>query len=562
MGWRKKILYNILLFLLISFLFLLGSFENLENLFIDLSYRWNAKEKDLEKSPVVLVAIDSPSLEEIGSWPWQRNIHARGLEKIFAAGAKVVGLDLLFLEKKEGDEILAEAMKLGPVFLPLALDISIIRRFYQETLYVRKSFEPIPALAHAAEGIGHVNFLADQDGIIRRFTSLEDFPSWCKILAEAYTHQPITIDNERTYINFIAPGNPFPTISYLDLLKGNYSPAFFQNRVVLIGSTDPTLGDQVMTPFSRHGFVPGVIINAHAVTTLIERNFITRLPPASILLIFVIITISSSISLSRMEYKRTIMLLILQIVAILILGQFLFNRGIILDRIPLLLGVVFPGAVHLYDIIALGEQKQREMKKLFQRYLPAHLAQEIAANPQKVNLKGERKKVAVLFIDLRNFSNWSKQRTPEEAVKLLNIFFQGVTEASMARGGTLDKFLGDGALIVFGAPIPVQYPCQECLKVLVSVHKKLQELDFPLAFGAGIEVGEVVAGHIGSEKRMEYTFIGPAVDLASHLESMAKPGQVLLGPEAIEELPDDLKKVRYGDYLILNIENLGGLDYE
>ena len=533
MGAGKKLVCNTVVTLIIIILFAGGILENPESLLIDLSYRLGAEKISPETSPVILITIGEPSLDYIGEWPWNRDIYARGIEKVFQAGAKCVGLDVLLLEEREGDTELQKAMEMGPVFIPEALEISITRRFFSEIPKVESRKTPIPSLKAVAAGTGHVNYIADRDGIIRRFTSIPEIPAWSKKIAEKYLGRDIEqVTDKEIYINFSPPDNSFPHLSYKDLLQGNYDPRKFKDRVVLIGSTAVTLGDFLMTPFAHRGFTPGVVVGANAVKTLINQEEIVRLSPALVIILLLILASLNLLLLPRLGYRETFLALLILSLLILSAGQILFYREIILDRIPLLLTLYLQGSIQLYDLFRHGELKHRKIRKHFQRYLPRELVEEIASFPEKVNLKGEKREILALFIDLRGFSEWAEKHSPEETVSFLNKFFSIVTNEVMKKKGTLDKFLGDGVLIIFGAPLTSPQPLEKALDILFSVNTELHKDHFPLSIGAGLEVGEVIAGNIGSEKRLEYTVIGPPVNTASHLEARARPGEVILGPRA------------------------------
>ncbi len=554
MGQNKIIFSNILAFFLVSLLFLTGGLENLENLLIDLSHRLNSRPEYSENSPITIVAIDETSMEEFPRWPWPRSILAQGVEKIFASGARSIGIDILFLDEREGDEELAGAMEKGSTYLPMSLNLGLLRRIRQETPLVRDINFPVSLLAEKAAGIGHVNYLADRDGIIRRFPFVDDHKAWFQLIAEELVENESweELSFQNTYIRFSGPGNPFPTVSFKDLFSEDFDGTLLENRIVLIGSTDPTLGDLIMTPFANHGFIPGVVLGAHAIQTLSEGQEIIRLNIWIVLSIFAFLYLFNWFFFNRSNFRTNLIFSLAQLTIIIVFGHLLFSSGYLLDRVPLLLGVTLQSTIQLYDQIIRGETRQKKLKNLFQRYLPPEIVERITTNPEMVNLEGESKEVVALFVDLRGFTIWSSGRTSQETVKTLNIFFRIVTDAAMEHGGTLDKFLGDGALIIFGAPLPLENSLEQALEAVAEIQKKLIEIDFPLPLGAGLEIGEVIAGNIGSEKRLEYTVIGSPVNTASHLEERARPGELILGPAAARKYAG-----RKENQLAIKIKELG-----
>lgn len=203
------------------------------------------------------------------------------------------------------------------------------------------------------------------------------------------------------------------------------------------------------------------------------------------------------------------------------------------------------------------------MRKLFARYTSDAVVEEILKSPDAVVLTGERREVTLLFADIRNFTGLADSLPPEQTVAVLNQVLGGLSEAVLTCGGTLDKFLGDGLMAVFGAPVsrpddPLR--ALQCAKMMMAFmvdlraraeaewaveHREGRPLVFEL--GVGINSGVVVAGNIGSSSRTEYTCIGDAVNVASRLCALAGPGEILAGErtrvllarqdDAFEELP-------------------------
>ena len=151
-------------------------------------------------------------------------------------------------------------------------------------------------------------------------------------------------------------------------------------------------------------------------------------------------------------------------------------------------------------------------------------------------LSGERREATVVFCDIRGFTTLSERLTPEQVVSLLNEFYTTAIETTFKYDGTLDKFLGDAVMCVFGAPIAHPDHTARAVKTAIDMRTALTALSKarsmrgldPFEVGIGVALGEVVAGTVGTEERMEYTVIGDSVNLASRLESYAKRGQILI----------------------------------
>jgi adenylate cyclase len=178
------------------------------------------------------------------------------------------------------------------------------------------------------------------------------------------------------------------------------------------------------------------------------------------------------------------------------------------------------------------------------RFLSANIVEKILANPGEIHLGGENQIVTILFSDIRGFTRMSEKMEPHAVVELLNEYFTEMTDLIFETGGTLDKYLGDGIMAVYGAPFPKPDDALRATKTGMEMQRALVALNRdwesrgqqPLRMGVGVNTGPVTAGNIGSAKRMDYTVIGDAVNLASRLCSNAAPGQILVSESTYSQL--------------------------
>ena len=175
-------------------------------------------------------------------------------------------------------------------------------------------------------------------------------------------------------------------------------------------------------------------------------------------------------------------------------------------------------------------------RQAFERFLPPSVVEIIIANPSEIHLGGENQVVTILFSDIRGFTRMSEHMEPHAVVELLNEYFSEMTDLISESGGTLDKYLGDGIMAVYGAPFPKPDDALRATKTAIEMQRALAALNRDwqargqqaLRMGVGVNTGPVTAGNIGSAKRMDYTVIGDAVNLASRLCSNAAGGQILV----------------------------------
>lgn len=188
--------------------------------------------------------------------------------------------------------------------------------------------------------------------------------------------------------------------------------------------------------------------------------------------------------------------------------------------------------------------EQERIRLAYRRFLPEHLAEWLVSQPEAVQLGGVRQQVTALFADLRGFTSLAEDLPPEEAVELLNAFFTEMTEVIFQHGGTVDKFLGDGLLAVFGAPLPEPTHALRAVQCAIGMQAALDRVTQEwrtqgrpvIPMGIGVNSGEAIAGNIGSPQRMEYTVIGDTVNVAARLTAHAGPGEILLGESTWQQV--------------------------
>lgn len=170
------------------------------------------------------------------------------------------------------------------------------------------------------------------------------------------------------------------------------------------------------------------------------------------------------------------------------------------------------------------------LRDTLNRYVSSDMVEEILKNPDVLQLGGQRRHVTVLFADIMSFTSISEKMDPAEVVEMLNHFFSQMVDLVFEYQGTLDKFLGDGLLAFFGAPLPVPRAASQAVACAIAMQQRLhalkQEGATPIqGLRAGINSGEAIVGNIGSDKRMDFTIVGDVVNVASRLLEVAKQAE-------------------------------------
>jgi adenylate cyclase len=217
-----------------------------------------------------------------------------------------------------------------------------------------------------------------------------------------------------------------------------------------------------------------------------------------------------------------------------------FNREELLTRVKSLLRIKT-----LHDDI---QRKNHLLRTIFGRYVSEDVAAEIMADPERqLRLGGQKREVTVLFGDLRGFTPMAEQLDPQDAVEILNVYLTRMIDVVFEHRGTLDKFRGDGLMAFFGAPIAHEDHPASAVRCALVMQQRLKGVSFPrfpdlrLHMGIGINTGAVIAGNIGSERRMDYTVIGNEVNVAQRFESNAGPGQILITGSTYERVKENIE---------------------
>ena len=207
------------------------------------------------------------------------------------------------------------------------------------------------------------------------------------------------------------------------------------------------------------------------------------------------------------------------------------------DDLELISAVAAQTAIAVENVRAHERLAKEEVARAnYSRFLPEYVVKQMLENPESFKLGGITQTITILFADIRGFTRISEHAAPEKIVDLLNRYFSAMTDIIFAHGGTLDKYLGDGLMALFGAPTTTPKDAANALAAavamqrrMISINAELREEGFQeIGIGIGLHTGEVTVGYIGSERRSEYTAIGDAVNTASRLESNAKGGQILV----------------------------------
>jgi adenylate cyclase len=512
----------------------------------------------------VIVAIDEPSLAEIGlQWPWPRDLHAKLVEALRGAGAKAIGLDIIFAEPSSPAADEALAASLGPDVV-LAGDETFIETEHAAQ-HVR--VEPMAELTAAGARTGIASIAPDGDGILRRVPGYAD--GFAAMLAQAAGRDAPVPAN--ALLQTFGPSRTYPTVSYYQALDpDNFLPEnYFRDRVVMVGlslQNAPTLSqggaDVHATPFTiRTGrLVAGVEIQATVFDNLASRLFVGRATSLTAMLSIALGALAGMILVWRQTGWRTLAGFVIAAGALLAGSYVLlrFGRVFVPPLAPVLAMGLVAGAQSARDFAA--ERRMRQgITRAFSQYLSPALVERLARDPSQLRLGGEVRALTILFCDIRGFTTIAEgmKGDPERLTMLINRLLTPLSEVVMAHGGTIDKYIGDCLMAFWNAPLDDPDHATHAVEAALGMMQALDKLNgelraeaeargeppIALRIGIGINTGHCVVGNVGSERRFDYSALGDAVNLASRLEGASKDLGVplVIGQATAEQVADRIR---------------------
>jgi adenylate cyclase len=554
------VLGNGFIVLMCLVMLLTGSLKVLSNQVFDFNMSTSMSQEPHED--IVVIGIDSQSIKEVGPYPWDRSVYAKLISQLEAAGAKVIAFDIeLYTESKpESDMALAvELSKHSNIVLPSHANTEgtfdrSLKVKSGELLSVETIQQPIPAFRPYVNK-AHINATFDTDGVVRsnwlQINTPEGvFPSMALAVAQLagadvskFLDLPLIDGRPKSemIIRWDAKEFDFETIPFAKVLNGSVPPQTFKDRLVLVGYTAPG-SDEGITPIENHMHL--VYAHANILNQILKNQVITPVKELLPLGLAALIILLFGIFTWRLKAIAGVVLVFVATV-ILFAGQYVIFAYS--DQYVDVMFAVVSGIVAYLGNISMKtyfETKQKNyITKQFGRYISPDLVKEIATSEQEIQLGGISKELTVLFLDVRGFTPLSERLKPEEVVDFLNMMFNLITERALENHGTIDKFIGDAAMILYNAPLDVPDHPYYAVKTAYEIQKGMEKVradvqekyGVTISVGIGINTGDVVVGNIGSYLRVDYTAIGDNVNTAARIESNTQPNQVLVS-EATYEL--------------------------
>ncbi len=525
-------------------------------------------------SRIVMVAIDDASLAELGRFPWDRAVYAPFLAALNQEGnlPKAIAFDIIFSEASENpdsDMAFAEALASYPnVILPVTgimgdvFSTSIAKR--EQLIKAQIIAKPYELFADLVQ-LAHINRVVSKDAVIRQ-TWLniqgpdgEVVPSMAWKAAEMagadlseYVDRTDPIKNGEPVakntitIDYQLETDDFMTVSFVDVLNGALPPDLFKDSIVFIGFTAVGLAndggqDTGASPIEKNF----KLMYAHANITnqLLKGTSVSYLPNWSEQILAVLLFALFVFIPWRLKNVYSILAL-LAVFAGILYGQYAIyqtsalHMNIVYSLLAMILAYLANVSLKSY----MDSVQKNFVTRQFGRYISPDLVKQIVAQDLEIKLGGDLKLITIMFLDIRGFTPLSEKLSPPELVDTLNTMFNMITETTLRNEGTIDKFIGDAAMILFNAPLDVAEHERMAVKTAYEIQQGMIKIrdeimdkyQCEVNVGIGIHTGNVVVGNIGSYLRVDYTAIGDNVNIAARIESQTKKGQVHVSEQVYE----------------------------
>ena len=520
-----------------------GFFYGIENFFEDILFSTKPV-----NSSILILEIDSQSIEKIGQWPWKREVFARAFSQLDVYKPRAVGFDIMMSEVsrfgQEDDALLAKSLsKVSyPVVMPVeALNLNIDRTASSFSEIFLKPL--LPFQKQQSVFLGHVNLINDRDGIVRSLPFRVEGSQGDVYEGLAYkTIEKSGLEvKENSNIKpverivFSGQSGSVRRIPFWKILEKDVPPEVFQDKIIFIGVTAPDLHDEKPTPFDKGTQMSGVEIQSQIGNMFLSGYRLRDLNTTALLFWFLIAVLIPCLSFYFFQkVQRAILLNVLIGFIHSVVVIVLFDAGIVSSFVYVNISWVLATSASFFNRFLNTDREKKEIRAIFSKYVSKDVLDEILKDTSKVKLGGEEKDVTIFFSDIRNFTTLSEGMSPSHLTNFLNKYLTRMTNIILKRKGVVDKYIGDAIMSFWGAPIDDEDHALDavltCLDIIDSLDEFNEESkksgDPEIGIGIGLNTGKVTVGNMGSEARFNYTIMGDAVNLASRLEGQTKTYRV------------------------------------
>jgi adenylate cyclase len=524
-----------------------------------------------DRTDVVVVAIDRHSISVFGDgWPWPRERDAALIDAINAGGPAAIAVDMVFTDEREGDDVLEQSLAAAPVIISSALTLEVdgvgVPTISDQVL-------PTEQLTKAADAVGHTNVVASEGGVVRRIalvaaTSRGVLRPSLSLAAVAIADGVDPVITEQSggvqvgnrfvpleagmlELNFSPALDKRDAIPAADVLADGFDPSVFAGKIVVLGVTEPTLGDLHPVPPDRSGNTPGVFVIANAINTIRTSGYLLEPDSTSQLLLTLITVLLVALAISRLRLSVAAVVVVGALAGVGLFAGWKFSTtGEQWDVVGPTAGILAATAAGAAWRYTTEVRHRRRAWHLFASYVSPSVVSQLEDGPTLQRaVAGTRVPVTLLFCDLRGFTPMASTLDPSDVRAVLEHYYASTVAEIHRLGGTVVQFVGDEVFAAWGAPVAddLQAPrAVECALNLQKLNPKLNETLAaaglpPVTYGIGVHCGPVVSAHVGTHERRQYAVVGNTVNVGSRLCSQALTGEVVASDDVAQLLPEELR---------------------
>ncbi len=496
-----------------------------------------------------IVYLDEESHKELGQQfnrPWDRNLHARLVERLTSAGAKAVVFDIVFSDPGPGpaaDQHFAAALKASGRVV-LAADM-VTTAYGVDGVAARSMTPPLELFSEVTGGIGSAEMVPDQDLVPRRHlpASQDDLLpglSWAAaLIVKAPSTATDTSRFRERWVNYYGPPATIPNVSYYRALAENGTVTnLFRDKVVFVGARMFTKfsgerKDEYRTPYSfwmpQNPFMSGVEIQATMFLNLLRADWLNRLSPTAERWLLLLASLVAGFGLARLRPVMALGAALLGVVAVLLAAWLFFSDSRMWFPWLIPVAVVLP--VALLWSLAFNTLRLYFENRLLGVTLGQHLSPErvrqLIKDRDVLKPGAVKTELTIMFTDIADFSVISEQMDSDELARLMNDYFETAISCVHDTDGFLVKLIGDALFVIWNAPIPQPDHRERGVRASLLLQQRLVAFNqkagrVALRTRIGLHTGVANVGNFGSTRRFDYTAIGESINLSSRMEGLNK----------------------------------------
>jgi len=439
-----------------------------------------------------------------------------------------------------------------------------------------------PELASSAKGAGYLSLQYDRDGVFRRAPLLvryddafyPSFPfravcEYLNVTPDRISVRPgktITLKNAfqpgqlphdiiipvddrcNLIINYIGEWGAMTHYEFADVynagndreeLENAWTP-LFRGKIVVASQVGTGAADVAPVPTDNNFPLSGV--HANVLNTILTENFLQEFSPVQMFIVESFLVVLIYFLALQLSSRK------LWVGALIVIVGYMFGGAALFLYANIIVNIIRPTLILVFSVVAVmayryivEEQQKEALRASFESYLPPSIVNRMLANPESI-FAGKKEELTILFSDIKSFTTYSSTMSPDEIQSMLNEYFEEMVNIVFKYEGTVDKYIGDGLMVFFGAPEPQPDHALRCVRAAIDMQKKCRELKvqweakgwFPLKVRVGVNTGPVVVGNMGSARKLSYTVLGADVNLANRLESNAPIEGIMISKRTYE----------------------------